>query len=181
VSKQGPNPSTDRNREFVRLLARHESRLSIYVHSLVPIWADAEDILQETKVRLWEQFDSFEVGTDFGAWACTVARYMVLESSERSARKKLYFHEDVEELISARAKDRADAADLRRNALAFCIAKLDLPSRKLLQQFYAEGLKVKQIAESVGRTTQSVYSAISRSRQALRKCIERQLAKEETA
>ena len=48
------------NREFVRLLAEHERQLSGYVHALIPLWQDAEDVLQNTKLRLWEQFDSFQ-------------------------------------------------------------------------------------------------------------------------
>ena len=66
-----------RYREFVRLLAEHERRLTAYVHALIPLWQDAEDVLQNTKLRLWEQFDSFRPDGDFAAWAIVVATYMV--------------------------------------------------------------------------------------------------------
>ena len=62
---------------------------------MVPVWQDAEDILQETKVRLWDQFARFTPGTNFGAWASTVARFMVLEYRERASRQKLYFSGDL--------------------------------------------------------------------------------------
>ena len=68
----------------MRLLAEHERQLAGYVHTLVPLWQDAEDVLQNTKLRLWEQFDSFQLGTDFAAWAITIAGYMV-----RTHRKTL--------------------------------------------------------------------------------------------
>jgi len=42
------------------LLAKNERRLSQYVLALVPNWADADDLIQQTKVRLWEQFGQYD-------------------------------------------------------------------------------------------------------------------------
>ena len=156
--------NSDKNHEFLRLLARHESRLSTCVHAMVPGWHDAEDILQETKVRLWDQFEKFTLGTAFGAWSCTVARYMVLDYRERASRQKLYFSGDVMELIADKLEDRSVEADTRLKALIKCVAKLDAASRDLLRCFYAEHMKVKDIAAQAGRSLQSTYSAISRTR-----------------
>ena len=58
-----------RVKEFVRLLGAHEQGLSGYIISLVPNWADADEIAQETKLRLWEQFEQFDRTKDFGTWA----------------------------------------------------------------------------------------------------------------
>lgn len=57
----------DRTREFLRLLGQHERRLRGFILSLVPHWADAEDIAQEVRIRLWEQFDNYDPAKDFGA------------------------------------------------------------------------------------------------------------------
>ena len=57
-----------RTREFVRLLSVHEQELSGYVISLVPNWADADEVIQETKLRLWVQFDQYDAAKDFGVW-----------------------------------------------------------------------------------------------------------------
>ena len=58
-------PKPDRTAEFVRLLKQHDRRLSAYVHSLVPDWNEAEDIVQDTSVRLWEQFDKYDSDSNF--------------------------------------------------------------------------------------------------------------------
>ena len=52
-----PDPST----EFVTLLARHDRALSLYVYGLIPRQADADDILQQTKLIMWKCFQDFEV------------------------------------------------------------------------------------------------------------------------
>ena len=41
-----------RNREFVRLLGEHELRLAGYIHTLVPVWHDAQDVLQRDKTSV---------------------------------------------------------------------------------------------------------------------------------
>ena len=171
--------SPDQNREFLRLLAQHEARLSTCVHAMVPAWHDAEDILQETKVRLWEQYEKFTPGTNFGAWACAVARFMVLDYRERASRKKLYFSGDVLDLVAAKLEQRSVDADSRLDALLKCVAKLDPASRDMLRQFYYEHLRVKDIAARAGRSVQGTYSAISRTRRSLKDCIQHEVRDEE--
>ena len=67
AERRFPNP------RISRLLAQYEPRLRGFILTLCPNWADAEDIAQEVKLRLWEQFDEYDPARDFGAWACTIA------------------------------------------------------------------------------------------------------------
>ena len=89
-----------RYREFVCLLAEHERRLTAYVHTLIPLWQDAEDVLQNTKLRLWEQFDSFQPNSDFAAWAIVVATYMVRTHRTLYQRERVCFSDKLLEKIS---------------------------------------------------------------------------------
>lgn len=38
--------------EFVRLLTQHQRRVYAYILGIVPNWNDADEILQETNIRL---------------------------------------------------------------------------------------------------------------------------------
>ena len=68
-----------RREEFVRLFQRHERGLYRYILSLVLNVAAAEEISQNTGLQLWEEFGRFDLNTDFGAWARTIAYYQVLK------------------------------------------------------------------------------------------------------
>ena len=70
-------PSLDSN-EFVSLLTASQRRLYAFICTLVIDRTDADEVLQETNLALWEQAERFEAGTDFVAWACRVAHYKVL-------------------------------------------------------------------------------------------------------
>ena len=78
--------NNERTREYLRLLGQHERRLRGFILSLVPNRADADDIAQEVKIRLWEQFDSYDPTKDFGVWARTIAHYQVLTYREKQSR-----------------------------------------------------------------------------------------------
>ena len=55
----GQPSGADRQDEFVRLLAGHDRAIMLFILSLVPNWADAEEIRQETSVKLWQEFSKF--------------------------------------------------------------------------------------------------------------------------
>lgn len=171
-------PSQDeRTREFLRLLREHDRHLTAYVFSLVPDWAKAEDILQETTLRLWDQFDRFEPGTNFGAWACTVARYLVLAAQKQTQREHLIFSPELTEAIEQEVA-RQSNNDSWLAHLAACMDTLDAASRELISRCYAPGAVIKDVAAAVGRSVGGTYNALGRIRRLLHDCVERRIRTE---
>jgi RNA polymerase sigma-70 factor, ECF subfamily len=169
-----------RYREFVRLIAEHERQLAGYVHALVPVWQDAEDVLQETKLRLWEQFDSFQSGTSFAAWAFTIAGYMVRTHRKRCQRERVCFSDDLlEKLTRQVAANPVPATDARLLALIDCVKALSAASRKLLRLFCTGQKKIKDIAGDLGQTPTATRVALFRIRKSLSACVEERLAEGE--
>ena len=164
-----------RNREFVRLLAEHELRLAGYVHTLVPSWHDAEDILQNTKLRLWEQFDSFRPDADFAGWAFTIAGYLVQEYRKRCRRQRVYFSDALLERLSRHFTAAPSVWEDRASALVECVKTLNAASRKLLRLFCTERRKIKDIAHDLGQTPSAAYQALSRIRRGLLECVKDRL------
>ncbi|MGB0580737.1 MAG: sigma factor [Limisphaerales bacterium] len=73
---ESPNPA--KVEEFIELLTKHDQMLTGYVMSLVYRTADAQDILQDTKMALWRSMARFQSGTNFGAWARKTALHRIL-------------------------------------------------------------------------------------------------------
>ena len=91
----------DRTEEFLHLLSQHDRVLYGYILALVPRWADADDLAQEMRIRLWQQFDKYRPGTDFGARARSIAYYLVLAHREKTARDRLHFGLPFVESVTA--------------------------------------------------------------------------------
>lgn len=164
--------------EFVRLLLRHERQLYAYILSLVPSWNDADEVYQETNVRLWKEFERYEPGTNFVAWAIRVAHFQVMTWRKETTRSKLVYSPEIAELISEEYEREAPKLAARQQALGECIDRLSSRNRDLLSRCYAYGVKIKEVAEELNRTTASVYKTLQRVRLSLSKCIEERLGSE---
>jgi RNA polymerase sigma-70 factor (ECF subfamily) len=171
-----------RYREYVWLLAQHERQLAGYVHALVPRWHDAEDVLQDTKLRLWEQFDTFQPGSNFAAWSCTVAGFMVQTYRKHCQRERVCFSDDLMQRL-ARYVPMVSATepDEDLSALIECVKALSKASRNLLRLVCLGQRKIKDVAAELGQTPAATRVALFRIRQALAKCVKKRLKKEEHA
>ena len=65
--------------EFVSQITRHQAVLRNYIVSMMPGMDGVDDVLQETNILLWEKRASCEMGTNFRAWASSIARFKVME------------------------------------------------------------------------------------------------------
>src|SRR5262245_17796548 len=79
--------------EFSELLRSGRSRVFGYLLALVQNLADAEDLYQQTALLLWEKFDQYQKGTDFGTWATTVDHFTALNFLRRQTRRRQLFGE----------------------------------------------------------------------------------------
>jgi len=162
-------------REFVRLLTQNERSVYAYILTLVPNFNEADEIQQETNLRLWEEFDKFQPDSDFGAWARKVAYYQVLTFRKRAARGPATLSETFLQDVAQELETPDELADAEREALAACLQKLSAKSQELLRLCYAPGARIKDVARQLGRPVTAVYQALTRSRSALYDCIEQTL------
>lgn len=171
-------PIDARQVEFIKLLAATERRLAGYILTLVPNLNDAEEIIQETHVRLWEMQDKYTPGSNFAAWALRVGYYEVLTWRKRRARERLIFDDSLLCELKQQLDNQGNAAEGRHGALIGCLSELSEQSLSLLMKVYRDGEKVKDVASKMGRTAESVYKVLQRLRLALRSCVEQKLAEE---
>jgi RNA polymerase sigma-70 factor (ECF subfamily) len=83
----------------------------------------------------------------------------------------LVFDEEVLAYLAERQADRAEALGDRLLALRGCLEKLPEPSRRLLQDRYAPGGSVKDLAETDGRSVAALSQVLYRIREKLLDCI----------
>ena len=76
----------DKNKAFLRLFLQNERRLYAYIFALLPNRADADDLLQEVSLALWDTFDANNPPAHFLAWARRIAYYKVLNFYKRARR-----------------------------------------------------------------------------------------------
>lgn len=149
-----------------------------YILALVPNFADAEEIAQQVRLRLWEQFDEYDPEKDFGAWAKTIAHYLVLAHRKSSSQKRIQFNTETIDAIAQEVSSFAEREDDRKWAMQECLGKMEEPKRRLLMRYYSTGNTLREIAAEVGRSFDAVRHSVLRTRLALADCVERVLRRE---
>ncbi len=168
--------SAERQEEFVRLLNGAHGRLLRFVVSLVARRHDAEDILQKASVTMWRRFADFKSGTDFVAWACTVAAYEVKNFQRSLGRSRVLFDDELVEVLAAERIADLKQYDARLDALEECVKKLDDSSRLLVDAIYTRGEEIKEFARKEGRAPQTLYNRLNLIRKLLTECMHKKLA-----
>jgi RNA polymerase sigma-70 factor (ECF subfamily) len=172
---------SERTKEFLRLLGSHEERTNAYIFSLVPHWADAQDIIQEVRIRLWEQFDHYDATKDFGVWARTIAYYQVLAYRKTSSRCREQLGLESLELVAKTFDTNVRRFELRSSVMRKCIQKLTAAKRRILLRCYSGHETIRQVAESLGRSFETVRKSVFRTRNQLATCIRQELKDEESS
>jgi RNA polymerase sigma-70 factor, ECF subfamily len=168
-----------RHQEFVRLFQRNERKIYGYILSLIPNIAAADEISQETNLRLWEQFDKFDPRKDFVSWACTIAYYQVLTYRKKTQREPVRFNTDLLDILADRATERRDDLAARQSHLLDCLGQLSEFKRQSIRLYYSLGLTAKSVAEKLGRNVTAVEKTLVRARHDLRDCMEAAMRRED--
>lgn len=162
--------------EFVRLLNDAHALLLRYVMSLLGNRHDAEDVLQRASVVMWRRFATFEPGTDFIAWATTVAFYEVRNFQRVTGRCRLEFDDELMHMLAVERVEHVRQWSRRTEALELCVEKLDPANRALVEAVYTEGKPAHEVARQQGCATKTIYNKISFIRRVLAECVQRRLA-----
>ena len=173
-----PDPTChfgDRNaaqQRFLSLFLRSEREVFRYVAALVPNFADAEDILQQTALTLWEKFDDYDPSQPFTPWACRFALNKTRQWIERRARWRQLLEGGLAEELAQRREELAPELEKKLKYLEVCLGKLPEEHRSLVERYYYRRDGVEKLAEASGRTVDATYKMLQRVRQALQRCIE---------
>lgn len=162
--------------EIQALFLAHMDVVRSSILALCPGFDMAEDILQETFLTVTRKAAEFRPGTNFTAWACTIARLKVLETRYQKRRNGPVFSPElIAALCATHTDELEDAGEHKFNALSECLNKLTPKARHIVNLRYQKSHTLPGISETIGWTTEAVQVALSRARTALRKCIEQRL------
>lgn len=167
-----------RHEMFLRLFMAQEPAVRAFVRSLVPMVADANDVMQEVAVVLWQKFGEYETSEDFRRWAFGVARFKVLAWQRDRMRDRHVFGTDLTELLATEAEIEAGRLERQREALRLCLEKLPAEQRQLVDTAYAPGSRIDELARRLGQTAMALYKRLHRIRLALVQCTRAVMLKE---
>ena len=158
---------------FRDLVVRHQVRVYQTVYRMLRDRTDADDVTQETFVRVYRNLDRFDRQREFGPWLQTIARNAALNCIASRKRRKAQSIDEIQEKGApppvTRDENPLEAA-ARRQVVERVRTALDrLPEEQrlvlILREF--DGLQYEEIATTLGIPIGTVMSRLSRARLAL--------------
>ncbi len=174
---EAPKPSA----QFIAEVTRAQRALYAFLVSLLRNPTDADDVLQETNIILWQKAGDFDPSRDFMPWAFRIAQFQAMAHLKRKQRSRMTFDDDLLGQIADEAVAEAAELEPRRAALAECLGRLAPDQRQLVARRYEPGGSVNDMARERGTTPKALSEMLRRIRRALMRCIERRLAQEARA
>jgi RNA polymerase sigma-70 factor (ECF subfamily) len=163
---------------FEQQVSAHEDKVYRIARSMLKDEATAQDVTQEVLVTLWEHHDDLN-SDGIMAWLACVTRNACIDKLRARQRRRKTVTVDADGVgrakSSSRTPDRhAEAEDLRDHVLD-ALDRVDNPYRRVVALRELQGLKYKEIADTLDMPLNTVKVYIHRGRKKLRAELDRAL------
>jgi RNA polymerase sigma-70 factor (ECF subfamily) len=146
-----------------------------FAHWLVQNQADAEDLVQETYLRAWRGFRSFEPGSNFRAWIFRILKNTFLTARSTAQRRGTTLLNSEELLPELQANiigvDAMLIERARLDSIRIAIERLPVSFREVLLLCDVEEASYREIAQILSIPMGTVMSRLARARRAVRQSI----------
>jgi len=163
------------------LVTRYQNRLYRYLLRLVREPADAEDLFQQTWVRVAERIGKYDPRRNFDAWLFSVARNLAIDHLRRMRT------ESLDEPIGGEIEGETKVARLvsheqpaldgilereRAGRLGTLLSELPVRYREVLTLRFEEEMKLEEIAQVLEMPLSTVKTQLRRSLERMRQTIQ---------
>jgi RNA polymerase sigma-70 factor, ECF subfamily len=169
---------------YEAVVRQYQGMLLGYAANRLPDIDAAQEVVQLTFIRAYEQLNEYQPERDFGVWLCVICKHFILTELERQQRESRNLKKFSDALRLRVSEQMAGACDDGQrellSAMRECVKALQSQAALVVKLRYEERQSCQNIAESLDRTVTWVTSTLSRSRRALHACIDSRLGEEAT-
>ena len=167
---------------FELLVRRYQDALVNYIHYTINDYHRAEDLAQETFLRVFKSASRYEPKASFKSWLYTIATNLSRNEIRNRARRKTYFLEDMvdenedvydsEFMIDTRFQpDILYEKKERQQLIKKTLKQLPENQRLALTLVTYQELSYEEISEILNCSVGAVKSLIHRARQNMKKLL----------
>lgn len=164
--KQLQNVQT-KEKAFGVLISRYKERLYWHIRKIVISHDDADDVLQNTFIKVFRGIDNFKKESKLYSWMYRIAtNESITFINKRAKEKNTDISEIKQELISCLQSDEWFTGDEIQLILQEAIAKLPKKQQLVFNMKYFDNMKYNEISDilktSVGGLKSSYFHAVKK-------------------
>lgn len=152
---------------YIFLLEQYGNRLLSTCYLILKDKGEAEDVVQETFIRVFKNIHSFKGKSGLYTWIYSIA----LNLSRDKLRKK---HDNLsleEDWVGASDVEYQVEKNFDRDLLRIELFKMNVIYREVLVLFYFEELSIKEISKLLDEKEGTIKSKLSRGRNMLKESL----------
>jgi RNA polymerase sigma-70 factor, ECF subfamily len=142
-----------------------------YIASLLPRRDDADEVFQETSLKLLQNRSKYDPGRPFNAWAFAIALNEVRVFVRRNRHRGGMFSEAALSALAEEQSRSAEMIDESLSRLSDCLSQLTLAKRRMLEECYSGVHSIQTIAANSGLRPDALYKRLERIRRVLLECM----------
>ncbi|MEI6233038.1 MAG: sigma-70 family RNA polymerase sigma factor [Planctomycetota bacterium] len=140
----------------------------------------ADEVVQQTFIRAYEQLDKYQQDKDFGQWLRTICKFMIMAELKRCSSdsyNRRNYGDHIRGVLSQAALETFDEHESSDTAklLEACMKNLPERSQAVLNMRYEQKLPASTIGDRFGQSEGWVATVLFRLRGELKKCIEQRM------
>jgi RNA polymerase sigma factor (sigma-70 family) len=156
-----------RNYAFNLLVRKHQQRLYWHVRRIVIDHDDANDVIQNTFIKVWKSLDNFRADSQLYTWLYRIATNEAITFLNQKKKRFAFSLDGVEhELSNHLTNDVYFSGDKIQMKLQQAVLKLPTQQRLIFNMKYFDGMKYEEISEvlnlSVGGLKASYHHAVKK-------------------
>lgn len=166
-----------RHREFEKEVIPHMSAMYNFALRMTADEEDAQDLVQETLMKAYRFFDSFEKGTNCKAWLFRILKNSFINKYRKTAKEPNKIdYDEIKDFYNIIKEESADPNDLESQLfgevldddITGALQRIPADFRAVVVLCDIEGLTYEEIAEMVGCPVGTVRSRLHRGRKLLK-------------
>lgn len=140
--------NTNKNQAFKTLLKLYKERLYWHIRNIVKSHNDADDVLQNTFIKVFKNIDKFKGDSKLFSWMYRIATNEAITFINKKARQLQVSNEEIQNLaINNLTSDVYFEGDAIQLKLQKAIATLPEKQQLVFNMRYFEDLKYKELSE----------------------------------
>lgn len=161
------------NIEFAKAYNEYAEMILKYIYFRVNDWNLAEDIMQETFLKMWDYIANKNKNIkDFKKFLYMVAKNMIIDYYRRKSKKPLPIDNisPIKLLVEPKQEQEIDTI-IQMDNFKKCLSELKENYKKIITYRYIDQLSIKEICQKTGKSPNHVSVTLNRGTKMIKKKI----------
>jgi RNA polymerase sigma-70 factor (ECF subfamily) len=156
---------------LTEIVSQYRPGLQNYIYSVVGNYAVAEDLTEDTFVKLLLKKPKNKGGATFKTWLYTIGRNLAIDYLRKNPTERYVPLDEIYDIAGDGEKETSEDA---QRAIRDAMENINSDYKNILVLFYFEDFTIEEISKIIRKSKKSTSVLLHRARKAMKKQLEKE-------